>query len=146
MGELGITLSENTEKSGGAVIRAKENVVFINGQMSKQAESMEEVTSALGQINGSIESLNHVVSNQAAEVEQSSSAIEEMVGSINGVSANMQKMHGAVRDLDAASKTGLTKVARSQEQIHQVAEESSEADGGEPADQQNCAAKPIFWR
>ena len=124
LGELGITLTENTEKSGSAVTRAKENVEFINGQIRKQADSMEEVTSTLAQINSSIESLNQVVSKQADEVEQSSTAIEEMVVSINGVSANMQKMHGAVRDLDTASKTGLTKVAKSEEQIHQVADES----------------------
>ena len=124
LGELGITLSENTEQSGTAVTLAKENVSFINSEIKKQADSMEEVTVTLSEINGSIESLNQVISNQAVKVEESSAAIEEMVSSIKSVSSNIQQMHDAVRDLDAAGKTGLTKVARSEQQIHQVAEES----------------------
>ena len=124
LGELGITLSENTEQSGTAVTLAKENASFINTQIEKQADSMEEVTATLSEINGSIESLNQIISNQAVKVEESSAAIEEMVSSIKTVSSNIQQMHDAVRDLDTAGKTGLTKVARSEQQIHQVAEES----------------------
>ena len=124
LSEMGVTLEENTERSGSAVTQVKQNVTFIDDQIEQQADSMEEVTAALAEITSNIESLNQVVANQAVQVEQSSTAIKEMVGSINSVSTNMQRMHAAVRDLDAASKTGLTKVARGEEQIHQVAEES----------------------
>ena len=124
LGQMGMNLSSNTEKSGTAVGQMKDNVLHINGQIKKQADSMEEVTAALSEINNNIESLNQAVSSQAVQVEESSSSIEQMVSSINSVTDSMEQVKRAAEDLDEAGKIGLAKVSRSDKQIKQVAEES----------------------
>ena len=101
------------------------NVVSVNEQVQKQADSVNNSASAVTEITHSIESLDNMIASQASSVTEASAAVEEMVGNITSVNNSVAKMSDEFQVLEDDTKKGIEKNASVNTLIESIAEKST---------------------
>jgi len=97
----------------------------IQSQMQNQSAGVEEAAAIVNEIGGNISGLNQSVEKQASAVEESSAAVHQMVANIQSVSTILEKNVASTQDLASASEDGRNGVRAAVELSNTILEEST---------------------
>ena len=96
----------------------------MNGEISNQAECVDNTVESVRQIAGTISSLDSLVQIQASGTENASAAVEQMVGNIQSVNNSVERMSELFNRLLEDAQTGSGKQSDVSSQITDIAKQS----------------------
>lgn len=124
LNEVGEGLAANMEETGATIRRIGENIGDVNGQVSRQADSVSNVSATIEQIAGNIDGLNRLITRQSESLSSSSAAVEQMVASIQSVTQNIDSNMRSFHELETVSETGYQQLTGVTDSIREIARQS----------------------
>jgi hemerythrin-like metal-binding protein len=121
---IGIDLAANMDKTTSAMDEINGSVQTIQGQISNQSISINATNDAITLITGNIDKLSEGIEVQSYSVSQSSSAIEEMLANIESVARISRANSENVAQLMKASEAGRRSLQAVANDIQDIARES----------------------
>jgi len=117
-------LQVSTQDASASITEIISNIESVNGQITNQANFVQETAGAVNQISSNIESLERMIESQAACVTEASASVEQMIGNINSVNNSVGKMISSFTTLQTHSTEGFTTQSNANEKIMRIEEQS----------------------
>ena len=118
------SLQEKTDAANSSISHIISNLDAVNGEISNQAECVDNTVESVRQIAGTISSLDSLVQIQASGTENASAAVEQMVGNIQSVNNSVERMSELFNRLLEDAQTGSGKQSDVSSQITDIAKQS----------------------
>ncbi|AEJ60517.1 methyl-accepting chemotaxis sensory transducer [Spirochaeta thermophila DSM 6578] len=107
----GITLEQIAEETSTAVEQIQRTMEQLTQHAHNQTTSVVETSAAMEQMAKNIEALTRAIERQASTIEASSASIEELVANIDSLAEVANRLMKGVEDLHQASDTGKEKLS-----------------------------------
>ncbi|MBO4532136.1 MAG: methyl-accepting chemotaxis protein [Treponema sp.] len=124
LNNVGENMSSSTMNTATAISQIISNIDSVHGNITQQAENVQETAGAVNEIAANIDSLEKMIHQQADGVTQASSAVEEMIGNIQSVNTSVDKMADSFGQLEQQSQSGQEKQLAVNQMIHEIEDKS----------------------
>jgi len=122
--EIGVDLSDNMNRTTGAINEINSAVRYIQQMVQTQSGSVNTTNAAMEKVTAYIHELSREIETQSANVSQSSSAIEEMLANIGSVTKISRTNSENVARLEEASGVGRSSLEAIAKDMQEIARES----------------------